>query len=77
MQLDVASTRTGRISVVPGTWVSSDALTGFGWPGGRDSLVAKLSFMTKVQVVSWRPGAGRLAAAVVRPAASSAALVVG
>lgn len=77
MQLEVASVATGRLTVVPGTWVSSDALAGFGWPAGSDSLVAELRFTTKVQVVSWRPGAARLAVAVVRPAQNSTSLIVG
>jgi hypothetical protein len=77
MQLDVFSARTGRLSVVPGTWVSSDALVGFGWPAGDDRLVAELSFTTKVQVAAWRPGADRIAVATVRPGPASRALVVG
>jgi hypothetical protein len=70
MQLEVASASSGRLTVVPGTWVSSDALVGFGWPDGGDSLVAELSFTTKVQVTYWRPGAARLAVAAIRPAVS-------
>jgi hypothetical protein len=76
-QLDVASVSSGRLTVVPGTWVSSDALVGFGWPGDGDSLVAELSFTTEVQVASWRPGAGRLAVAAVSPGRVSDSLVVG
>jgi hypothetical protein len=75
MQLEVAPVTSGRLTVVPGTWASSDALVGFGWPAGGDSLVAELSFTTKVQVASWRPGAARLAVAVVRPAQDSALIV--
>ncbi len=63
--------------VVPGSAVSSDALDGFGWPGGGDRLVAELSFTTKVQVASWRPGAARPAIAVIRSARNSTALIVG
>ena len=33
MQLYVAAAATGRLSKVPGTFASSDALVGFGWPG--------------------------------------------
>ena len=44
MQLDVASVASGRLTVVPGTFVSSDALAGFGWPDGSDSLVAEFNF---------------------------------
>lgn len=77
MQLDVASVASGSLTVVPGTWASSDALVGFGWPAGGDSLIAELSFTTKVQVTSWRPGAARLAVAAVRPGHDSDSLVVG
>jgi hypothetical protein len=77
MQLEVAPVATGRLTVVPGSWVSSDALVGFGWPAGSDSLVAELSFTTKVQVALWRPGAAGLAVAVIRPAQAPAALIVG
>ncbi len=41
MQLEVAATATGRLTAVPGTGVSSDAVVGFGWPTDRDSLVAE------------------------------------
>lgn len=77
MRLEVAHVATGRLSVVPGTWASSDALAGFGWPTGGDRLVAELGFVTKVQVASWRPGARRLAVAVVRPDRHPDNLVVG
>jgi hypothetical protein len=76
-QLDVVSLATGRVSVVPSSFVSSDALVGFGWPASGDSLIAELSFTTKVQVASWVPGAGRLAVAAVRPGPDSALLVLG
>jgi len=87
MQLEVASVRgcggfrgvvpPGQhcLALVPGTWASSDALSGFGWPAGDDNLVAELSFMTKVQVASWRPGSSRLAVAVIGPQRND--LVVG
>ncbi len=77
MQLQVASVASGRLTVVPGTWASSDALVGFGWPAGGDSLIAELSFTTKVQVTSWRPGATRLAVAAIRPGPNSDSLIVG
>ena len=77
MQLEVASVPGGRLAVVPGTWASSDALSGFGWPAGDDSLVAELSFMTKVQVASWHPGSSRLAVAVVAQRQKPNDLVVG
>ncbi len=63
--------------LVPQTWVSSDALIGFGWPASSDNLVAELSFTTKVQIASWRPGASRLAIAALKPQHSPASLVVG
>jgi len=77
VQLELVSMGSGRLMVVPGTWLSSDALISFGWPASSDSLVAELSFTTKVQLTSWRPGAGRLAIAVLRPRQSPASLVVG
>jgi hypothetical protein len=77
VQLELESTASGRLMAVPGTWLSSDALVSFGWPAGSDSLVAELSFTTKVQLASWRPGAARLAIAVLRPQQSPASLVIG
>jgi hypothetical protein len=77
MELEVAAAATGRLTTVPGASASSDALVGFGWPAGTDSLVAELSFTTKVQVASWRPGAARLAVAVIRPGQTSTAMIVG
>ncbi|HEY3982060.1 MAG TPA: hypothetical protein VGM79_32725 [Streptosporangiaceae bacterium] len=65
-RLEVVATATGRLTPVPDTSLSSDALIGFGWPPGGDELVAELSFTTKVQLASWRPGATQLAVTVVR-----------
>jgi hypothetical protein len=62
---------------VPETWVSSDALVGFGWAASSDSLVAELSFTTKVQLASWRPGERRLAIAVLTPKHNPVSLVIG
>ena len=76
-QLDVASAASGRVTVVPGTWVSSDALAGFGWPAAGNTLIAELSFTTRVQVASWQPGTARLAVAAIRPGQNSASLIVG
>jgi hypothetical protein len=76
-QLDVVSVATGRLAVVPRTFVSSDAMAGFGWPAASDTLIAELNFMTRVQVASWRPGATRLAVAVVAPGPNSTSLIVG
>jgi len=75
MRLEVASVTSGRLTAVPGTSVSSDALAGFGWPTSGDSLVAEFIFATKVQLASWHPGATRLAVAVIRQ--DQAPLVVG
>jgi len=77
VQLERVSLASGRLTAVPQTWVSSDALVGFGWPAGSDSLVAEFSFTTKVQLASWRPGASRLAVVVLRPQHSPASLVIG
>jgi hypothetical protein len=77
VQLELVSMASGRLMTVPGTWLSSDALISFGWPASSDSLVAELSFTTKVQLASWRPGAARLAVAVLRPRQSPASLVIG
>jgi hypothetical protein len=67
MQLDVVSTASDHLAVAPAIRVSSDALVGFGWPAGRDDLVAELNFMATLQVASWRPGARRPAVAVISP----------
>ena len=75
--IDVASVATGRLTVVPRTFVSSDAMAGFGWPATSDTLIAELSFTTRVQVASWRPGAARLAVAAIQPGPSSTSLIVG
>ena len=77
VQLELASMASGRLTVVPQTWVSSDALVGFGWPASTDSLVAELNFTTKVQLASWHPGASQLAIAVLRTGHSSGSLGLG
>jgi hypothetical protein len=77
VQLELVSIPSGHQMTVPGTWLSSDALISFGWPASSDSLVAELGFTTKVQLMSWRPGAARLAIAVLGPAHSTASLVIG
>ncbi len=77
VQLELASTASGRLTAVPGTWLSSDALVSFGWPAASDSLVAELSFTTKVQLISWRPGADRLAIAALRPRQAPASPIIG
>lgn len=77
VQLELMSTVSGRLTAVLGTSLSSDALISFGWPASSDSLVAELSFTTKVQLMSWRPGTARLAIAALRPRQSPASLVIG
>jgi hypothetical protein len=77
LQLELMATASGRLMVLPGTSLSSDALISFGWPASSDYLVAELSFTTKVQLASWRPGAGLPAVALLRPQQSPAALVIG
>lgn len=77
MRLEVASVSSGRLTAMPGTLVSSDALVGFGWPAAGDDLVAEFIFATKTQLASWHPGARRLAVAVVKPGPVQTRLVVG
>jgi hypothetical protein len=76
-RLEVAGLTAGRLSPVPGTSVSSDALAGFGWPDGQDRLVAELSFTTKVQVAAWQPGAALLSVAAVSPGPQLGSVVTG
>ncbi len=75
--LEVASTPTGRVTLLPGTSVGSDTVVDFGWPTGGDSLAAEFIFPTKVQLASWHPGATGLAVAVVRARQEQTSLVVG
>jgi hypothetical protein len=77
MRLDVASVAEGRLTEVPGTSVSSDALFSFGWPSSGDSLVAEFNFMPVMQLASWHPGASRLAVTVIQPGPTEASLIVG
>jgi hypothetical protein len=76
-RLEVASSVSGRLTAVPGTSVGGDALVDFGWPTSGDSLVAEFIFPAKVQLASWRPGATRLAVAVIGPEQDQTSLVVG
>jgi hypothetical protein len=76
VQLELVSVGSGRLTAVPDTSVSSDALVGFGWPASSDSLVAELSFTTKVQLATWRPGERRLSIAVLR-SRNPASLIIG
>lgn len=77
VQLELVSVASGRLMTVPQTWVSSDALISFGWPASSESLVAELSFTTKVQLASWHPGASRLAITTPGPRHRPASLVIG
>jgi hypothetical protein len=77
VQLDLLSIASGRLTTVPQTWVSINALIGFGWPASSESLVAELGFTTKVQLASWHPGASRLATTTLEPQHSPASLVIG
>ena len=77
VQLELVSTASDSLTVIPQTWVSSDALAGFGWPAGSDTLVAKLTFTTKAQLASWHPGASQLAIAALKPRHSPLPLVIG
>jgi hypothetical protein len=52
MQLQVASATSGRLTTVPGTWVSSDALVGFGWPAATAWSPSSTSRPRR----SWHPG---------------------
>jgi hypothetical protein len=77
MQLEITPVASGRLTPVPGTWVSSDALIGFGWPSGGDSLVAEFSFTTKMQLASWHPGASHPGVTVIKPGSGQGPLVLG
>lgn len=77
MQLEVAPVASGRLAVVPGTWVSSDALIGYGWPARGDSLVAEFSFTTKMELASWHPGTRYPSVKVIRPGPSQAFFILG
>jgi hypothetical protein len=77
VQLELVSTGSDRLTAIPQTWVSSQAMDGFDWPFGNDTLVAELTFTTKVQLASWRPGASQLAIAALTPRHSPISLVIG
>jgi hypothetical protein len=76
-QLELVNTRTGQLGTVPDSWVSSDAMEGFGWPASQDALVAELAFSTHVEIAFWRPGSTAPAVALVRPGQRPTDLVVG
>jgi hypothetical protein len=75
--LEVASLKTGHLTVVPRTGVSSDALAGFGWPGNDDRLVAELVFSTRTQMAFWKPGTPAPAVTIIGPDQDPGDLVVG
>ena len=75
MRLAVASLPSGHVTIVPQTFASSDALVGFGWPDG-DSLIAELSFTTKVQLAAWHPGAAHPAVTTLPPRHALPSLVL-
>lgn len=77
MRLEVAPVTSGRLTPVPETWVSGDALTGFGWPVAGDSLVARFSYTTKMQLTSWQPGASLPAVKIIPPGSDVASLILG
>jgi hypothetical protein len=77
VQLESLSLASDHMLAIPQTWVSSDALIGFGWAAGDDTLVAELSFTTKMQLASWRPGASHLAIAALTPQQDPIAPVIG
>ena len=77
MQLEVAPVTGGRLTAVPGTFASSDALVGFGWPASADSLVAEFSFTSMTQLASWTPGTSRPAVTTIRPGLNEASLILG
>ncbi len=75
--LEVASVKTGSLTIVPHTGVSSDALAGFGWPGNDDRLVAELVFSTDTQMAFWKPGTPAPAVTVVHQDQDPGDLIVG
>ncbi|HXS63087.1 MAG TPA: hypothetical protein VN767_09435 [Streptosporangiaceae bacterium] len=77
VQLEVASLATGHLTVLPHTWATGDPMTGLGWPGNDDGLVAKLDTGSKVQMAFWAPGARSLAVANLGANANPADIVVG
>ncbi|HET7015488.1 MAG TPA: hypothetical protein VFI65_16340 [Streptosporangiaceae bacterium] len=77
VQLEVASLATGHLTVLPHTWATGDPMTGLGWPGNDDRLVAKLDTGSKVQMAFWIPGARSLAVANLGANANPADIVVG
>lgn len=77
VRLEVASLANGRLMVVPHTWTGAGALTGFGWPGNDDDLVAKLKLGPGVRMAFWAPGARSFPIASVEGGQNPADIVVG
>jgi hypothetical protein len=77
VQLEVASLATGHLTVLPHTWATGDPVTGLGWPGNDDRLVAKLNTGSEVQMLFWAPGHRSLALASVPGSQNPADIVVG
>jgi hypothetical protein len=75
-RLEVINTATGRLTVVPGTTVSSMIGVSFGWQAGRDRLLAALALPSgSVELASWHPGAARMSLQTLRlPAGASPVL---
>lgn len=76
-ELEVASLKNGRLTVVSHTGISTDALGGFGWPTNDDRLAAELVFSTKTQLAFWKPGIRASAIAVIPADELPGDLVVG
>lgn len=76
IRLYVVALPAGHLALVPHTFASSDAMVGFGWPAHGDTLVAELSFTTKLQLAAWRPGAARLAVVTLGPRRTPPSLVI-
>ncbi len=76
-RLELVTVRTGQLELVPGSWVSSEDLSAFGWPGTGDALAAELVKGTTAQVAFWSPGGYTPAVALVRPDQDPTDLVVG
>ena len=77
LPVEVATVASGRLTRMPGSWINSNALAGFGWPSGGDSLVAEFNVASTLLLTSWHPGASALSLAVVKPGPTQASLVVG
>jgi len=77
LPVEVATVGSGRLTKMPGSWINSNALAGFGWPSGGDSLVAEFNVASTLLLTSWHPGASAVSLAVVKPGPIQTSLVVG